>query len=195
MKFGEAPVLKHNLNGLKWAQWNFRGFSLKIYINCLFFFLKGTWQRRWAHQSRSLDVVLSLYWQREMLDCWHILADRDWWSRDHTHSRRYSDETWLSGKLFSVVKTKKSWNNVVCNFLLQSFPFFGVKPTLLDESGVEIKGEGEGYLVFSQPWPGMMRTLFNNHERFETTYFSKFPGFYCTGDGEWGFCSYMGLLK
>lgn len=68
--------------------------------------------------------------------------------------------------------------------LLQTFPFFGVKPLLLDECGIEIKGEGEGYLVFSQPWPGMMRTLYNNHERFEDTYFSKFPGYYCTGDGE-----------
>lgn len=67
--------------------------------------------------------------------------------------------------------------------MLQSFPFFGVKPTLLDENGTEIVGEGEGYLVFSQPWPGMMRTLFNNHPRFESTYFSKFNGFYCTGDG------------
>lgn len=54
---------------------------------------------------------------------------------------------------------------------------------LLDEAGIEIKGEGEGYLVFPQPWPGMMRSLHNNHERFEETYFSKFPGFYCTGDG------------
>lgn len=64
-----------------------------------------------------------------------------------------------------------------------SFPFFGVQPVLLDENGKEIKGEGEGYLVFSRPWPGLMRTLFNNHDRYETTYFSKFPGYYCTGDG------------
>ncbi|KAL3275962.1 hypothetical protein HHI36_020694 [Cryptolaemus montrouzieri] len=64
-----------------------------------------------------------------------------------------------------------------------SFPFFGVQPVLLDECGKEIKGEGEGYLVFSRPWPGLMRTLFNNHDRYETTYFSKFPGYYCTGDG------------
>ncbi|CAG9857907.1 unnamed protein product [Phyllotreta striolata] len=63
------------------------------------------------------------------------------------------------------------------------FPFFGVLPVLLDESGKEIKGEGEGYLVFSRPWPGLMRTLFNNHDRYETTYFTKFPGYYCTGDG------------
>lgn len=73
-------------------------------------------------------------------------------------------------------------NHVLHTF--QTFPFFGVKPTLLDENGVEIVGAGEGYLVFSQPWPGMMRTIFNNHPRFEETYFSKFPGFYCTGDGE-----------
>lgn len=64
-----------------------------------------------------------------------------------------------------------------------SFPFFGVVPILLDEQGKEIEGPGEGYLVFKRPWPGMMRTLFGNHDRFEQTYFSKFPGYYCTGDG------------
>ncbi|XP_044588467.1 acetyl-coenzyme A synthetase [Cotesia glomerata] len=64
-----------------------------------------------------------------------------------------------------------------------SFPFFGVLPELLDEDGKIIEGEGEGYLVFRQPWPGMMRSLYGNHERFQTTYFDKFNGFYCTGDG------------
>jgi acyl-coenzyme A synthetase/AMP-(fatty) acid ligase len=68
--------------------------------------------------------------------------------------------------------------------LFQTFPFFGVLPVLLDENGKEIHGAGEGYLVFRRPWPGIMRTLFGNHERFETTYFKKFPGFYCTGDGK-----------
>lgn len=67
---------------------------------------------------------------------------------------------------------------------LKAFPFFGVEPKLLDESGQEIHGEGEGYLVFQRPWPGIMRTLYNNHERFESTYFSQFPGYYCTGDGK-----------
>ncbi|KAH0534892.1 hypothetical protein KQX54_009817 [Cotesia glomerata] len=65
-----------------------------------------------------------------------------------------------------------------------SFPFFGVLPELLDEDGKIIEGEGEGYLVFRQPWPGMMRSLYGNHERFQTTYFDKFNGFYCTGDGK-----------
>lgn len=58
-----------------------------------------------------------------------------------------------------------------------------MKASLLDEHGDEVVGEGEGYLVFSQPWPGIMRTIFNNHARYEETYFSKFPGYYCTGDG------------
>lgn len=69
-------------------------------------------------------------------------------------------------------------------YILQTFPFFGVKPSLLDESGTEIVGPGEGYLVFSQPWPGMMRSIYNNHERFQETYFTQFPGFYSTGDGK-----------
>ncbi|CAH2985333.1 unnamed protein product [Chilo suppressalis] len=63
------------------------------------------------------------------------------------------------------------------------FPFFGVEPSLLDENGKLIEGPGEGYLVFSRPWPGIMRTLFGDHDRYEKVYFSKFPGYYCTGDG------------
>uniref|UniRef100_I3KQ59 Acetyl-coenzyme A synthetase n=1 Tax=Oreochromis niloticus TaxID=8128 RepID=I3KQ59_ORENI len=64
-----------------------------------------------------------------------------------------------------------------------TFPFFGVEPTILNEHGEELEGEAEGYLVFRRPWPGIMRTVFRNHERFENTYFKKFPGFYVTGDG------------
>lgn len=73
-------------------------------------------------------------------------------------------------------------NNVFC-LPPQTFPFFGVQPELLDEDGHVIEGEGEGYLVFRRPWPGMMRTLYGNHERFQSTYFDRFHGFYCTGDG------------
>ncbi|XP_008569473.1 PREDICTED: acetyl-coenzyme A synthetase, cytoplasmic [Galeopterus variegatus] len=64
-----------------------------------------------------------------------------------------------------------------------TFPFFGVAPAILSEFGEELEGEAEGYLVFKQPWPGIMRTVYGNHERFETTYFKKFPGYYVTGDG------------
>ncbi|XP_060930209.1 acetyl-coenzyme A synthetase, cytoplasmic isoform X1 [Limanda limanda] len=64
-----------------------------------------------------------------------------------------------------------------------TFPFFGVVPAILNESGEELEGPSEGYLVFKQPWPGVMRTVFGNHQRFETIYFKKFPGYYVTGDG------------
>ncbi|KAM5156716.1 acetyl-coenzyme A synthetase, cytoplasmic-like [Mantella aurantiaca] len=64
-----------------------------------------------------------------------------------------------------------------------SLPFFGVVPAVLNEHGEELEGEAEGYLVFKQPWPAIMRTLYGNHERFEKTYFRKFPGYYVAGDG------------
>ncbi|XP_064617241.1 acetyl-coenzyme A synthetase, cytoplasmic-like [Liolophura sinensis] len=64
-----------------------------------------------------------------------------------------------------------------------TFPFFGIVPAILKDDGTEIEGPGEGYLVFKQPWPGIMRTVYGNHERFETTYFKKFAGYYTTGDG------------
>ncbi|GIX72378.1 acetyl-coenzyme A synthetase, cytoplasmic [Caerostris darwini] len=64
-----------------------------------------------------------------------------------------------------------------------TFPFFGVVPVILNDQGEEIEGPGEGFLAFKRPWPGMMRSLYGNQKRFEATYFSKFPGYYCTGDG------------
>uniref|UniRef100_A0A671L856 Propionate--CoA ligase n=1 Tax=Sinocyclocheilus anshuiensis TaxID=1608454 RepID=A0A671L856_9TELE len=65
----------------------------------------------------------------------------------------------------------------------QTCPFFGVQPAILNEHGEELEGEAEGYLVFRKPWPGIMRGVYGNQERFESTYFRKFPGFYVTGDG------------
>ncbi|KAL8576516.1 Acetyl-coenzyme A synthetase, cytoplasmic [Nucella lapillus] len=64
-----------------------------------------------------------------------------------------------------------------------TLPFFGIKPVILSEDGQEITDSKEGYLVFQQPWPGIMRTVWENQVRFETTYFKKFAGYYCTGDG------------
>ncbi|BDA44920.1 Acetyl-coenzyme A synthetase [Coccomyxa sp. Obi] len=64
-----------------------------------------------------------------------------------------------------------------------TLPFFGVEPAILNEKGEEIQGEGEGYLVIKQAWPSCMRTLSGDHERFETTYFKVYPGYYFTGDG------------
>ena len=62
-------------------------------------------------------------------------------------------------------------------------PFFGVVPELMDEQGNILEGATSGNLVISRPWPGMMRSVYGNHERFKETYFATYPGYYFTGDG------------
>jgi acetyl-CoA synthetase len=62
-------------------------------------------------------------------------------------------------------------------------PFFGVSPLILDNDGKILDGECAGNLVMDRSWPGQMRTVYGDHERFKATYFSKFPGYYCTDDG------------
>lgn len=62
-------------------------------------------------------------------------------------------------------------------------PFFGVQPQLVDNEGQVLEGATEGNLCIIDSWPGQMRTVFGDHERFEQTYFSTFPGKYFTGDG------------
>ena len=62
-------------------------------------------------------------------------------------------------------------------------PFYGIKPVIVDNDGKIIKGEGKGRLCMSQSWPGQMRTVYGDHQRFIDTYFSQFDGKYFTGDG------------
>ncbi|WP_445396617.1 acetate--CoA ligase [Zobellella sp. An-6] len=62
-------------------------------------------------------------------------------------------------------------------------PFFGVQPALVDGEGQVLQGATDGNLVILDSWPGQMRTVFGDHDRFEQTYFSTFPGTYFTGDG------------
>ncbi len=66
-----------------------------------------------------------------------------------------------------------------------TFPFFGVNPVILDpKTGEEIEGNGvSGVLALKEPWPGQMRTVYGDHERFEATYFQQYKGYYFTGDG------------
>jgi len=64
-----------------------------------------------------------------------------------------------------------------------SHPFFGVQPRLVDAEGVELHGETEGNLIITDSWPGQMRTVYGDHQRFIDTYFSTYPGTYFTGDG------------
>jgi len=64
-----------------------------------------------------------------------------------------------------------------------TLPFFGVEPVILNQQGDELEGATEGLLAIKSAWPGMMRTLYGDHERFRQTYFAAFPGYYLTGDG------------
>ena len=64
-----------------------------------------------------------------------------------------------------------------------TLPFFGVKPEVVDANGNVLEGACEGNLVIADAWPGMMRTVYGDHERFVQTYFSAYPGKYFTGDG------------
>ena len=62
-------------------------------------------------------------------------------------------------------------------------PFFGVQPVLVDENGQELEGAASGNLCIKHPWPGQMRSIYGDHERFFQTYFSTYKGYYFTGDG------------
>ncbi|MFZ0851427.1 MAG: acetate--CoA ligase [Hyphomicrobiaceae bacterium] len=62
-------------------------------------------------------------------------------------------------------------------------PFFGIKPALVDDKGTVLQGAASGNLVILDSWPGQMRTVFGDHERFVQTYFSTYQGMYFTGDG------------
>jgi len=62
-------------------------------------------------------------------------------------------------------------------------PFFGILPALVDAYGNELEGEADGNLIIKSSWPGQMRTVYGNHNRFVDTYFSAYPNTYFTGDG------------
>jgi len=64
-----------------------------------------------------------------------------------------------------------------------TLPFFGVQPEMVDAEGKMLQGACEGNLCIADAWPGMMRTVYGDHERFVQTYFSTYPGRYFTGDG------------
>ena len=64
-----------------------------------------------------------------------------------------------------------------------TLPIFGVKPVILDEKNKRLEGPCTGALFLEEPWPGIMRTVYGQHERFKETYFTRCPGLYFTGDG------------
>jgi acetyl-CoA synthetase len=64
-----------------------------------------------------------------------------------------------------------------------SMPFFGVDPIVVRQDGTECSANESGFLCIKKPWPGIMRTIYGNHELFINTYYKMFPGLYVTGDG------------
>ena len=62
-------------------------------------------------------------------------------------------------------------------------PFFGIRPVLMDPDGKLIEGEGEGHLCIAYPWPGLMRRVYGDDQRFFDTYFKQYEGYFLTGDG------------
>ena len=64
-----------------------------------------------------------------------------------------------------------------------SKPFFGIQPLLIDAEGKKLEGANEGLLCIADSWPGQMRSVYGDHERFKKTYFIQYPGLYFTGDG------------
>ena len=64
-----------------------------------------------------------------------------------------------------------------------TLPFFGIEPGLIDDQGQELEGEAAGNLVLKHSWPGQMRTIYGDHQRFHETYFKMYPGLYFSGDG------------
>jgi acetyl-CoA synthetase len=64
-----------------------------------------------------------------------------------------------------------------------TLPFFGVEPCVVTEKGETCQANEGGLLVLTKPWPGIMRSVYGQHDRFKETYFSRFPGWYFTGDG------------
>ncbi|MGH8399842.1 MAG: AMP-binding enzyme, partial [Gammaproteobacteria bacterium] len=64
-----------------------------------------------------------------------------------------------------------------------TLPFFGIRPAIVDAEGKELEGAASGNLVITFPWPGQMRTVYGDHQRFIDTYYSTYKGKYFTGDG------------
>uniref|UniRef100_A0A8C9VYS1 Acetyl-coenzyme A synthetase n=1 Tax=Scleropages formosus TaxID=113540 RepID=A0A8C9VYS1_SCLFO len=121
------------------------------------------------------------HWYRDVVGQTRCPVVDTFWQTETVLSRPYGSERW-HGRTGLPGIAAYGFSRMFRHYL-QTLPFFGVQPAILNEDGEELEGEAEGYLVFRQPWPGIMRTVYGNQERFENTYFKKFPGFYVTGDG------------
>ncbi|RJO71597.1 MAG: acetate--CoA ligase [Myxococcales bacterium] len=105
-----------------------------------------------------------------------------WYHRNVGHERCPIVDTWWQTETGGILinPLPGAWGLKPGSATL---PFFGVEPKIIRENGSEVDTNEGGYLVITKPWPGMMRTVYGQHQRFKETYFAMFPGIYFTGDG------------
>jgi acetyl-CoA synthetase len=106
----------------------------------------------------------------------------EWYYRVVGDSRCPIVDTWWQTETGGILITPLP-GATACKPGSATQPFFGVVPQVVDSTGAVLEGTGEGNLVIADSWPGQMRTVYGDHERFIQTYFSAYPGKYFTGDG------------
>ena len=106
----------------------------------------------------------------------------EWYYRVVGDSRCPIVDTWWQTETGGILITPLP-GATACKPGSATQPFFGVVPQVVDSTGTVLEGTGEGNLVIADSWPGQMRTVYGDHERFIQTYFSAYPGKYFTGDG------------
>jgi len=105
------------------------------------------------------------------------------WYRDHVgHGQTPVVDTWWQTETGGILITPLPGAHTLKPGSA-SRPFFGVEPIVVDDNGLEVAAGESGKLCIKRPWPGIMRTTYGDHERFEQTYFSTYKGLYFTGDG------------
>ena len=106
----------------------------------------------------------------------------EWYYRVVGDSRCPIVDTWWQTETGGILITPLP-GATACKPGSATRPFFGIVPQVVDSTGAVLDGTAEGNLVIADSWPGQMRTVFGDHERFVQTYFSAYPGKYFTGDG------------
>jgi acetyl-CoA synthetase len=106
----------------------------------------------------------------------------EWYHRVVGGGRCPIVDTWWQTETGGILMTPLAWATELKPGSA-AWPFFGISPAIVDASGKLLEGPCEGNLVLRDSWPGQMRTVFGDHQRFIDTYFRTYPGNYFTGDG------------
>jgi acetyl-CoA synthetase len=106
----------------------------------------------------------------------------EWYHRVVGERRCPIVDTWWQTETGGILITPLP-GAIACKPGSATKPFFGIVPQLVDGAGAVLEGAAEGNLVIADSWPGQMRTVYGDHERFVQTYFSNYAGKYFTGDG------------